>query len=130
SVLLGIGIIMVGLRPASELPRVSRLPPGSDKVLHFAAYASLGACVFRSIYPRNPRRPPAGIPLPWLPAMLLPSLVGLLDEVLQHYTARGRAGDPADWVADTFGGVFVCMLGLYFRRHAKETAIDGHFSRT
>jgi len=105
-----IAIISVGLRPAADLDVMPVLPPGSDKVLHFLAYALFSACVFRIIYPFSPREP-ARIPRGWVLVIASAATLGAIDEFLQGFAA-GRSQDPKDWLADFSAGVVIALWGV------------------
>lgn len=111
-------ILCLGLRPPTkDLPGVP-LPPGTDKVVHFAMYASLAACLFRWQYPleESGRKPGTFSPL-WV--VMIPALVGALDEFMQG-NFSGRTQDFYDWVADASAGLVVLMIGLYYQRQNKK----------
>lgn len=105
-------ILYVGGRPGSAIPNVTFIP-GLDKALHFCAYSGFAVCLFRACYPLNANRKPA-FSLPWLPVVAGPFVVGLIDEIHQAYVP-GRGSDPKDLLADTLGGVLVCVAGVYWR---------------
>ena len=108
-------ILYVGTRPGDELrPVAGWLARGLDKLLHFTAYAAMAACVFRAVYPFESKTP-ARVTAPWLWVLAAPFLVGALDETLQSMTP-GRSADWRDLLADTAGGLFVLLLGMWGRR--------------
>lgn len=116
AVMCALLIIATGLRPATDLPRGLFLIPNLDKVLHATAYAGFAALVFRALYPLRASRPPVVAFAPVL-VVLLPFLLGCLDETLQGY-ARGRGQDPLDLLADTSGALVACLIGLQARAHS------------
>ncbi|MEO8377560.1 MAG: VanZ family protein [Candidatus Sumerlaeota bacterium] len=110
-------ILYVGSRPASDIPDVNFIS-GLDKVLHFSAYSGFAACLFRACYPLKAHEKPT-LSLPWAWVMLGPFLIGSIDEVHQAYVP-GRGSDPKDLVADTLGGILVCIAGLYWRQKVRS----------
>lgn len=119
SVLCLIAIITLGLQPASRVG-MSRLNfPNKDKVCHFIAYSGFAALVFRSIYPFQPfRRPALRWKAPWLPVVLLPFLLGAVDETLQGF-APGRSQDVYDLLTDSTAGVTIALCGLWARQRSR-----------
>lgn len=111
-------LLYVGGTPGSDLPLPSRLPPGSDKVMHFFAYGGLAALIFRAVYPTHPLRPPNPKWGAWL-VVLIPATIGAIDEIHQIWVP-GRSSEFADFVADSLGGVFVLTLGLWFRSRQRK----------
>ncbi|MCC5877637.1 MAG: VanZ family protein [Candidatus Sumerlaeia bacterium] len=111
-------LLYVGGTPGSDLPMPSRLPPGSDKVLHFLAYSGLAALIFRAIYPVDPVKPPRPRWGAWL-VLLIPATIGAIDEIHQIWVP-GRSSEFADFVADALGGVVVLALGLLFRERNRR----------
>ena len=106
-------ILSMGMRPATDLPRGLFFIPHLDKLLHGVAYAGFAALIFRTLYPLRATRPPVVAFAPVL-VVLLPFLLGCLDETLQGY-ARGRGQDPLDLLADTTGALVACLIGLQAR---------------
>jgi VanZ family protein len=113
--LCAVVIIWNGLRPVEAIPRV-RLIPHTDKLLHFLAYAGFGALVLRVFVPFHPRRPVLAGAFGWMAVLLLPALLGALDETLQGIANRGRTADIWDWVADACGGAAVVAMAWWDRR--------------
>jgi VanZ family protein len=109
------GIFVASAQPTVRLPRLDH----SDKVLHFAAYAGLGATLAYA---------GAGTALGPLPLIAIGSLYGASDEIHQSYVP-GRTPDLLDWVADTLGAVAgVLAAHRYFSRRrarAASTAVPG-----
>ncbi|MDK2743173.1 MAG: VanZ family protein [Nitrospira sp. BO4] len=84
--------------PEEHLPSFIKL--FSDKVIHVAAYAVLGALCYRAL--RSNRRDwwrQQAIPA----AILLASLYGITDEIHQSFVPF-RDSSWLDWLADTIGG--------------------------
>jgi VanZ family protein len=87
------------------------LHSGSDKLVHFAAYAVLGAALAYG-------QIASGISVAW--PLLLGVATGGLDELYQS-TVPNRSADPLDWLADSLGvffGVFLFHLWRRFREPA------------
>lgn len=80
--------------------------PHSDKVLHFAAFAVLGALCLRALGTTPLKKRPA-----WLIAVsvLAASLYGISDEVHQSFVPS-RSADIMDAAADVFGSVFGVLV--------------------
>lgn len=116
TLLAGCSILYMGMRPGDTIPNFNLLLAGIDKVLHFTAYACLATCVWRSIYPVYTSKTPA-ISHGWLLVILVPAMVGFLDETFQSITP-GRSADYRDWIADALAGIIVCAVGLYSRKAA------------
>ena len=113
-------IITLGLQPASRVGMSRFNLPHKDKVFHFLAYSGFAAMVFRSIYPFQPhRRPALSWRAAWLPVVLLPMMLGALDETLQGF-APGRSQDPYDWMTDSLAGGTIAIVGLTSRGRARS----------
>jgi VanZ family protein len=84
-----------------QLPHVTHL----DKLLHFVAYAILGALWLRAFNTLGIRNKPKLI---IALSILLSSLYGISDEVHQHFVPY-RDADAADAVMDIIGSV----VGVY-----------------
>lgn len=103
------GIFAASAQPTVPLPRMGH----SDKVLHFAAYAGLGATLAYA---------GARSALGPLPLIAIGSLYGASDEIHQSFVP-GRTPDPWDWVADTLGAIAgVLAAQRYFSRRRAPAA--------
>jgi VanZ family protein len=111
SVFLGFlfGLWVAALWILSSLPGQSiHLPsfPESDKLAHFG-YFFIGGSLLAGML-RNA--------LGWRGRKLLCAvlcaiaLIGALDEIHQLYTRDRSGGDPADWMADCFGGALGALV--------------------
>jgi VanZ family protein len=94
----------------SAYPSPQRIPEFlyRDKVLHFAAFAVLGALFFRAFMTLRIKD---RIYLVIILSILLSSLYGISDEIHQHYIPY-RQSDPADAIADILGSV--CGVLVYY----------------
>lgn len=113
-------IFFGGSRSSGDLPDFSYLPPHADKILHFIAYSGLAACLFRAVFPllatvRSPWGKKA-----WMPVVLIPSLVGLIDEAVVQGMAGGRGQDVWDWAADTAAGIVVLAVAWAWRERIRR----------
>ena len=86
------------IKSAPELPHI-------DKVLHFVAYALLGALFLRAF---KTSRIKNNVKLMVILSVLLSSLYGISDEIHQ-YLIPYRDADLMDVLADTLGGI----MGVY-----------------
>ncbi len=103
------GIFVASAQPSVPLPRVDH----SDKMLHFAAYAGLGATLAYA---------GARTALGPLPLIAIGSLYGASDEIHQGFVP-GRTPDLLDWVADTLGAIVgVLAVHRYFSRRRARAA--------
>jgi VanZ family protein len=89
------------------------MPNGSDKVVHFSAYALLGASVAWAARMRFVRGAVIG-------ALAL-SLLGAVDEWHQQFIPNRRM-DLRDWVADTAGAVTGLLLVTALARRREPVA--------
>lgn len=88
--------VVIGILTATSWPRPPAMPHNSDKVVHFTAYATLGAAVAWAAMTTSVRRA-----LVWV---LVVSMLGALDEWHQQFIPS-RSMDVRDWMADTAGAV-------------------------
>lgn len=95
-------------RPTTYVP----LESGTDKLVHFGAYALLGFLLARA---HSALRWPA-----WA-AVAVGLLYALSDEYHQSFVP-GRAADPADWVADALGVGAAVALHSWLRRRGRGPA--------
>ena len=107
-------ILIFGL---SSLPGTP-LKPGSlslDKVLHLVLYGGFGFVILAG----DGRWKRLGLSRSLLLGLAVASLVSMLDESWQKLIP-GRDSDPADWVADSLGGLAGAWLafrwGLWRRK--------------
>jgi VanZ family protein len=93
--------VLIFVQSSHPVPNeISRLDI-SDKALHVAGYALLGALfyrAYRSLWGRFPERT-----LFWASAVSA-ALYGLSDEIHQYFVPF-RSADPLDFAADAFGGL-------------------------
>ncbi len=94
-------------------PRPPSLPGSSDKLVHFSAYAALGASVAWASGARA-----AGPTVRW---MLFVSALGAIDEWHQQFIPS-RSMDVRDWVADTAGAVGGLSLVAALSRRRESVA--------
>lgn len=98
------------------------IPPellASDKLVHAAEYAVLGALVAAAFRLRGRSARNA---LAW--AVAIASAYGISDEVHQYFVP-GRSADPFDWMADTLGAAVGAMAALaVLRRWGPRASID------
>lgn len=94
-------------------------PRHFDKVVHFLAYAGLGAGMV-SVLPGAWRRSVTGLLL----AIGAACLYGVVDEVIQGFVP-GRTADVLDWCADaagaTVGATFVWTLARAVRLSGRKS---------
>lgn len=102
-------IFSLSARPALPAPEV----PYVDKVLHFGAYAVLGACLAFAAHRSS---------LPMALAMFLGAAYGASDEIHQVFVP-GRSPDVFDWVADAAG--VAAAVYLYSRWRERRGAPAG-----
>lgn len=93
--------VAAGIFTATSWPTPPHMPGGSDKVVHFSAYALLGASVAWAARSRS-----LMVGVRWL---LVVSALGAADEWHQQFIP-GRRMDALDWMADTAGAA--CGLSL------------------
>jgi len=79
--------------------------PHLDKVLHFVAYALLGALFLRAF---KTSRIKNNVRFILILSVLLPFLYGISDEIHQHFVPH-RSADLMDVLADILGG----LMGVY-----------------
>lgn len=91
--------LLLFLSSHRPVPALGGLPAGSDKVLHFLAYAILGALWMRALRP-GPGRAGVGLLL----ATALAAGFGAVDEWHQSFVP-GRSADVLDLLADLLGAV-------------------------
>ncbi|HEY0152734.1 MAG TPA: VanZ family protein [Longimicrobium sp.] len=105
-------IFVASARPTIRLPDVDN----SDKMLHFAAYAGLGALLAYGGAASAAGR---------LPLIAIGTLYGASDEVHQSFVP-GRTPDLLDWVADTLGAIAgVLAAHRFFSRRRARAAVPG-----
>ena len=107
---LAVALYCMAIFIQSESPATPDLPawPGTDKVLHFAAYALLGVLFFRAYQTTALNRNPARLAAA---SILSTALYGLSDEIHQSFVPW-RNADSLDLAADILGAV----MGVHFWR--------------
>jgi VanZ family protein len=90
--------------------------PNVDKVLHFAAYALLGALFLRAFYTTRIRH---HLKLIFTLSVLFSGLYGISDEIHQSFVPY-RTADVMDALADILGSAFGAgVFSLWFKRYLK-----------
>lgn len=84
--------------PAPAMPPLFTV---SDKLLHLAAYAVMGALFYRAFRFQWPRAAPGAL---FWAAAAATALYGMSDELHQYFVPF-RSADPLDWAADAAGGI-------------------------
>jgi VanZ family protein len=111
--------LLIFIQSSHPSPDITPHWPFMDKVLHFAAYALLGALFLRAF---NTTRIKQNLKLIIILSILLTSLYGISDEIHQSFVPF-RTADVMDALADIIGSVFgvgvfsLCLKG-YFKKHA------------
>ena len=103
--------VMAGILVVTSLPAPPPMPHQSDKVVHFVAYATLGASVSWANGSASAMQAAR--------ILVLLSIAGALDEWHQQFIPNRRM-DVRDWVADTAGAVagFTLVAALLRRRES------------
>lgn len=101
--------VIIGILAVTSWPKPPALPHNSDKVVHFASYALLGAAIAWAARVR--RWPPFAR---WVACV---ALFGALDEWHQQFIPNRRM-DSLDWIADVSGAV--TGLFLVTARHRRR----------
>ncbi len=97
----------------TSMPHPPPMPGQSDKVIHFSAYASLGASMGWAARVRDVARA-----LRWIAVV---SLLGATDEWHQQFIPS-RSMDVRDWMADTAGAVTGLTLVTALARRREPVA--------
>ena len=105
--------VAVGIFVATSWPSPPAMPNNSDKLVHFSAYALLGATVGWAARTRSLRDL-----LRW--AFVL-SMLGAVDEFHQKFIPNRRM-DVRDWLADTAGAVAGLSLVTALARRRESVA--------
>lgn len=90
----------------SQLPKFDLL--SADKFGHAAAYATMTALFFWTLYYYNQRQPLSLLQI--TSAILLASSYGALMEVFQYCFFEGRTFDFADMLANVFGALLTLLV--------------------
>lgn len=106
------GVVLFNLSaqalPEGALPNV----PQIDKLAHLAYFTMGSLCFGRLLRLLAPGLRPG---LVVAACVVFAAAVGLLDEYHQSFTPGRSGNDPADWLADTLGGLvggwLACLLG-------------------
>lgn len=94
--------ILIFLQSSRPSPDIAPHWPFFDKVLHFFAYALLGALFLRAF---NATRMKHYLKLIIMLSVILSTIYGISDEIHQYFVPF-RTADAMDVLADTFGSVF------------------------
>lgn len=105
--------VAIGIFVATSWPSPPAMPNNSDKGVHFAAYALLGASVAWAARTRTLRA--------LATCALAVSLLGAIDEWHQQFIPNRRM-DLRDWVADTAGAVTGLFLVTALARRREPGA--------
>lgn len=105
--------VAIGIFTGTSWPTPPPMPGGSDKFVHFAAYAMLGLTVGWAAQTRA-----IGEVLRWL---VVVSALGAADEWHQRFIP-GRSMDARDWFADTAGAVSGLLLVTALHRRRESVA--------
>jgi VanZ family protein len=109
--------LLIFIQSSRPLPEIKSNLPYFDKVLHFAAYALLGALFLRAF---NTTQIKHNLKLIIMLSILLSSLYGISDEIHQSFVPF-RTADTMDALADILGSVFgVSIFSLWFNSYLKR----------
>ena len=108
----------------SSFPSIESVPelPYIDKLLHFFAYAVLGAFFLRAYKTLRVRN---NLKLLIILSVLSSSLYGISDEIHQHFVPY-RSFEYVDILADVLGSLF----GVFIYQFIMEKLIDNRFKFT
>jgi VanZ family protein len=104
---------MICILAGTSWPHPPSMPGQSDKVIHFTAYAALGAAMGWAARARSFRRA-----LPWIAVV---SMLGAADEWHQQFIPS-RSMDVRDWMADTAGAAAGLSLVTALARRRESVA--------
>ena len=111
--------LLIFIQSSHPSPDITPHWPYVDKVLHFIAYALLGALFLRAF---KTTRIKHHLKLIFALSVLFSSLYGISDEIHQSFVPY-RTADVMDVIADILGsvfgvGVFLLWLKGYFKKNA------------
>jgi VanZ family protein len=103
--------------PGADLPELPQ--NGTDKVIHAAVYAVLGALCWRGARRSRPQHSSGRVVAV---ATLIAILYGITDELHQVFVPR-RTPDWRDGIADTVGGIMGALIcAAFVSRRARSPA--------
>lgn len=105
--------VAIAILAATSWPSPPAMPNQSDKLVHFASYALLGAALAWTAGTRTMRHA-----LLWV---AVATLFGAADEWHQQFIP-GRRTDVRDWLADTAGAVTGLSLMTALARRRESVA--------
>ena len=105
--------VMICILAGTSWPHPPNMPGQSDKVIHFTAYAMLGAAMGWAAYARSVWRA-----LCWIAVV---SMLGAADEWHQQFIPS-RTMDVHDWMADTAGATIGLSLVTVLARRRESVA--------
>jgi VanZ family protein len=110
---------LIFIQSSHPTPDITPHWPFFDKVLHFTAYALLGALFLRAF---KTTRIKHNLKLIIMLSILLSSLYGISDEIHQSFVPY-RTADVMDALADIIGSAFgVGVLSLWLKSYIKKHA--------
>jgi VanZ family protein len=111
--------LLIFIQSSHPTPDITPHWPFFDKVLHFTAYALLGALFLRAF---KTTRIKHNLKLIIMLSILLSSLYGISDEIHQSFVPY-RTADVMDALADIIGSAFgVGVLSLWLKSYIKKHA--------
>jgi len=117
TILISIIIIILSTIPVPEVKPLEAVP-FFDKWVHFVMYGSLTCAMYLDRKLQGQDKNIVFIVL----AIIYPSLLGGLMELVQAYLTTCRSGDWLDFYADAFGTVLATILSLALWKIVKISA--------
>ena len=107
--------LLIFIQSSRPSPNIGPDWPFKDKVLHFTAYALLGALFLRAFYTTRIKH---HLKLIFTLSVLFSALYGISDEIHQSFVPY-RTADVMDALADIFGSAF--GVYIFFKIMSEKT---------
>jgi VanZ family protein len=112
--------LLIFVQSSYPSPKIEPKLPQFDKVLHFTAYALLGALFLRAFYTTRINH---HLKLIFMLSVLFSGLYGISDEIHQSFVPY-RNADVMDALADILGSAFGAGIFLFWRFY-RSNALQG-----